>query len=120
MVNISPNGIITMNKGDTFDTEIFLNLGTPLFPKQYILKDNDAVYLGVMEPNQSFENAIIRKKYTKDDLDLDNNVKVVFKSSDTSNLIPGLYYYEVKLKYTDNNQEKIDTVIPKTIFNLYD
>lgn len=46
-----PNGIITINKADTFIFETFLNIGTPWNKNNYILKNDDNAYLGVMEPN---------------------------------------------------------------------
>lgn len=119
MFKIFPNHIIQVNRGDTFQFPFEINLGTALYPDKYILQENDVLYLGVCEPNQCFENAIIKKKFTKDDLDENGNVIINFSSSDTEYLSLGVYYYEIKLLYYVNNIENIITLLPKTIFNIY-
>lgn len=83
------------------------------------MQENDILYFGVCEPNQCFENAIIKKKFTKDNLDKDGNVIINFLSSDTEYLSLGVYYYEIKLLYYINNTENIITLLPKTIFSIY-
>ena len=66
MLTISNNGFISLTRGDSFTVPLFINRGTVFHPRRYYIADNPnaAVYLGVMEPNQPFERAIIRKKYT--------------------------------------------------------
>lgn len=87
----------------------------------YILNDNDALYLGVTLPHQPFENALIKKKYTKEDQNLDGNIIATIDSKDTIDLIPGVYYYSVKLRQNiDTEYEKVTTVIYKTKFVLND
>lgn len=114
-----PNGIITINKADTFIFETFLNIGTPWNKNNYILKNDDNAYLGVMEPNQEFNNSLIRKKLDKTNMTEDGKLAVEFNALDTANLLPGIYYYELKVKYTnEQNTECICTIIPKTIFNI--
>ena len=51
-MNISNNGFITINRGDSFSAPLFINCGTQLMPIRYSLKDHPRteVYLGVMEP----------------------------------------------------------------------
>ena len=120
MFTISSNGVITITRGDTAITELFLNIGTELEPVQYILKDKDCAYLGVMEPNQSFENALIRKKFTSKDVDENGNILVTFDSIDTIFLAPGEYIYQVKLRRIEDNKEFIDTVVSRKIFNVID
>lgn len=119
MFKIFPNHIIQTNRGDTFQFPFEINLRTALYPDKYILQENDVLYLGVCEPNQCFENAIIKKKFTKEDLDSNNNVIIKFKSSDTENLQLGIYYYEIKLLFYNNSEKNIITLLPKTIFNIY-
>lgn len=49
----------------------------------------------------------------------DGKLAVEFNALDTANLLPGIYYYELKVKYTnEQNTECICTIIPKTIFNI--
>lgn len=87
----------------------------------YILNENDVLYLGVTLPHQPFENALIKKRYTKRDQDKDGNIIASIDSKDTIDLIPGVYYYSVKLRQNANTEfEKITTVIYKTKFVLND
>lgn len=97
MLEISSNGIITFNRGDTWELPLFINLSDRMDSLRYELTDNDTIYLGVMEFNQPWELAIIRKKYTKADLNSNGDIIISFASTDSEYLHPGVYYYEVKL-----------------------
>ena len=114
MFTISPDGIITLSRGDTFEAPLFINSGTRLHPQRYVLKDLDELYFGVMEPNQLFENAIVRKKYTNNDVNDNGDIVIKFSSDDTINLLPGKYYYQAKLK--SNNGADITTIAQKQLF----
>ncbi len=122
MFEISNNGIIKINRGDSFSLNVFINIGTVIKPIQYVLKDDDRVYFALMEPNQPFEHALMRREFTREDLDVDANVDMRFDSEQTEYLLPGTYYYMIKLtrKEYDFKSEKIvtivDTIIPKTKF----
>lgn len=119
MFNITYNGIITVNRGDSFSLPLVLDCGTKFNPLRYSLSDRSVVYFAVMEPNQPFENALIRKRYTIDDIDEDGNVIVRFRPQDTQCVLPGKYYYQVKLQRfnsDDPNDYEVDTVIEKTQF----
>lgn len=119
MFNISNNGIITLNKCDTFNTTIFVNIGNDLAPVRYILAGNDRLYFAVMEPHQDFANAVIKKVFTSDDLNEDGDVKLSFVMSDTENVLPGTYYYEVKLYIApeeSGEEAEVDTIVPRTKF----
>ena len=120
MVNIQ-NGIITMNRGDTFYMPLHINYGDKLVPKQYTLTSKDTIYFALEEYNQPFEVALIRKVFTMEDLDADNNVVIQFPSEDTQYILPGEYYYEIKLRHIENEgqeneQEFIDTIVPRRKF----
>ena len=119
MFNIAYNGIITVNRGDSFTLPFFINIGTNMDPVRYQLKDNDILYVGVMEPNQPFENAIVRKKYTVSDTNNDGDVLITFKPQDTQCLLPGRYYYQIKLQIfnsDDTSDYDVNTVVDKTQF----
>ncbi len=117
MLNVDKNNIVAVTRGDTFSIPIFLNKGTAINPVRYVLGDNDTLYVGIMEPNQPFEQAIIKKKYTKDDLNTHEDIVLRLESSDTVCLIPGKYYYQVKLDMVDSEEKhNINTVIKKTEF----
>lgn len=120
MFNISNSGIVTVNRGDSFQFPITLNVGSSLDKSEYTLCDTDVLYLGIMEPNQPFETALIRKKFTFEDLDKDNNIVIRFWPEDTVCVLPGKYYYQVKLQTIDQKTGKYDvtTVIDKTLFYI--
>ena len=120
---ISENNIIRINRGDTFTFDFTIyDENSP--DGRYILKNDDVLYLGLMLPHQPFENAIVKKRYTKEDCDEIGNVFIRFNPEDTLDLLPGVYYYSIKLhKMTDNDEEYIDeviTIINKTKFIICD
>lgn len=121
--NISLNNIIIINRGDTFTFDFTIyDENSP--EGRYILKDDDALYFGIMLPHQPFEDGIIRKKYTKEDCDEMGNLTITLRPEETLNLLPGTYYYAIKLhKHTDDEEDYIDeviTVINKTKFIICD
>lgn len=118
MLDISKNGLITLNRGDVFSLNVLVNAGTVIEPAIYKMQEGDKLYFALMEPHQPFEFALIRKVFTKDDQDEEGNVLMNFKSEDTEYLIPGRYYYMVKLFRTDG--ELVDTIISKTLFTIID
>ena len=123
MFNISKTGIITLSRGDTFTLEILINLGTAVEPVQYRLEEGDYVYFALMEPHQPFEQAIIRKRYDYRDLDKDGQVVMKFITEDTEYLMPGNYYYMIKLYRAGSEsgeEESVDTIVSKTKFVIID
>lgn len=121
MFNIAYNGIITVNRGDSFRLPMVLNYGTNLEPMNYQMSQNSVVYFAVMEPNQPFEDALIKKKCTMDDVDADGNIVIKFRPQDTQCVLPGKYYYQVKLqRFNSNDPEdyEVDTVVDKTLFYI--
>lgn len=123
MFEISNNGIIKINRGDSFSLNVFINLGTCLEPIQYVLQQGDSVYFALMEPNQPFEHALMRREFTVADLDEDDKVIMNFSSEQTEYLLPGTYYYMIKLRRLEKlgesgeeNEYSVDTIIPKTKF----
>ena len=89
------NGMIVVNRGDDFSFRISLCSNDS--GDVYELGDKDELYVGVMEPHGSFEDALIRKKYARADQTEDFDVVVAMKSSDTEKLLPGTYYIQAKL-----------------------
>ena len=105
---------ISMTRGDNVEFPIILNCGTDLCPLQYTLKEHDKIYFAIEEPNQPFENAIVKKVLSRQNslFDKDGNVLVRLNSNDTVALMPGLYYYEAKLrKYSENQFRNFYTII---------
>ena len=117
MFNLSRNGIIELVRGDSFSVPLFINKGTDLCPLRYELKNGEYVYFGLMEPNMSFENALVRKRYDNTNENDNKDIIISFDADDTVNLQPGKYYYEVKAVLLDkNNKQIVNTVIPKKEF----
>lgn len=116
MIEISKNGVIQMYRGDTFEFPLFINMGTKINPAQYVLQDDDMVYVSIGEPNQPFEHALIRKTFTVADLDDNGDVIVRLAPSDTENVVPGVYFMQAKIKLTNGN---IGTITPVRKFIIY-
>lgn len=117
MFTITQNGTITLTRGDSAQFTVELNIGTSLNQRSIILEPTDKVYFGVTEPNQPFENAIIRKTFKGEDHLNETKLVISLEPKDTSCLIPGTYYYSVKV-VNDNNFVK--SVVDKKIFNIID
>ena len=118
MFRISDNGIVTVNRGDSFLLPITLNIGSSINKETYQLNETDVLYIGIMEPNQPFETAILRKKITFEDIGEDGYIVARFWPEDTCCLLPGKYYYQVKLQSVDSatGRYDVETVIDKTLF----
>ena len=114
------NGIIHLLRGDSYTNPIIINLGSKLDPVIYKLTENDSLYFGLMEPNQAFEEAVLKKKYTcLSETDSNGNILLKLLPSDTLNIAVGKYYYMVKLKtVNDLGEESVKTIIPPTQFFL--
>lgn len=112
------NGIIHLMRGDSYCKPIFINVGTKLDPIQYHLTDTDSLYFGLMEPNQAFEDAVLKKKYTcASDMDDKGNVLLTIEPNDTLSIPVGKYYYMIKLRSTNQfGKEVVKTIIPPTQF----
>lgn len=110
--------IITVHRGDTFIAPIFINKGTLLQPVRYYLQSTDKVYVGITEPHQYFEHAIIKKVYDFwSPRSKEKDVLFTLEPSDTEFLVPGKYYYEVKLYQIDEcGREFVSTVVDKSLF----
>lgn len=121
------NNIIVMNRGDSYPFNFYIEDDNSQ-DGVYHLKDDDAVYFGIMDPHQMFENALVRKKYTAEDMDPAGNINIVIKPEDTIDLYPGVYYYSIKLHKQSPAKPELDepetdevlTIINKTKFIIND
>ena len=124
------NNIIVINRGDTYEFDLTI-ADEASETGRYILKEDDTLYFGIMDPGQPFEFALVKKKFTVDDTDTAGNLTIVIEPEDTLDLLPGKYYYSVKLhlNHTEYNSEtnkfikqidKVVTVINKTKFIICD
>ena len=119
MLDISNNGIIQLTRGDSLKLPLFINANTDSDPIRYTLKSSDTIYFALLEPNQRFEDAILKKVFTYNSPKTEfNDIWITLKPSDTEELLPGKYYYTLKLKSIDNdsNEEFIRTIIPEKEF----
>ena len=128
MLDVSKNNIITITRGDTHDIPLHIFLSNSIlkdysfFPNRY-----DKIFFAVMEPNQKFEDALIKKIYYYNDVDKETGkIDIKMESTDTQYLTPGTYYYCVKLlrkspwEVTDDTSGTVETVVDKTKFILVD
>lgn len=120
MSAIKENGIIRLMRGDSLNTPIYINTGSKMVPNYYKLSGSDRLYFALMEPNQAFEDAVLKKKFDITSAqDADGNVLLKLKSSDTEKLLVGKYYYMIKLRCIDNfGEETVRTIVPPTLFWL--
>ena len=94
--------IVKLTRGDTLKLPYFINANTEKDPVRYILTGDDTLYFALMEPNQKFEDAILKKVYTSESEKTEyGDLWIELKPEDTANLLEGKYYYTFKLK-TDN------------------
>jgi len=110
---ISNNGIIVINRGDTFSMPISINIGTDANPDYYILTGEDKIYFSICEPNQDFNDGVVRKILTAADETSEGDLELVLQPSDTQNILPGTYYYEVKLRIVNIENDIVKTIIPR-------
>ena len=108
--------IINMFRGDSLYIPLDIRNGSVMNYEQYNLTDNDIIYFGLMEPNQKFEDAILKKVLTASDIDEDNNLIIKLKPADTVDLLPGKYYYSIKLKQNSDNSYNVYTLLKETEF----
>ena len=81
--------IKVINRGDTYEFDLTINDDS--LNGRYILQDDDVLYFGLMDPHQKFEDALLRKRYTKDDCDEGGNLIIEIRPEDTIDLLPGVY-----------------------------
>ncbi len=120
MFNIYDNNLIDMNRGDSKSFPIFINKGSGLDPVRYILEPNiDKVCFYLMDAQETFENALLTKELTSEDLDSNGDIIISFKPDDTLGLEEGVYFFEIKLfHYNIKNEEEIFTIVPKRRFTI--
>lgn len=127
---MTKNNMIILNRGDTYEFDLTIDDSTSI-DGRYHIQGNDTVYFGIMDPHQPFEDALVKKKFTLDDTDASGNLTIVIEPEDTLDLIPGTYYYAVKIHLQHENihpetkevlgyVDKVYTVINKTKLFLCD
>lgn len=112
--------IIRLPRGDSFEAPLFINDGDCLKPERHIVEPDEKVYFGVREPNKYWEQSILKQIYTDEsEKTEDGDIIIKINPEETEYLIPGTYYYEVKLvKYENDKIKHVRTVVPLTLFYI--
>lgn len=120
MFDITRENNIQLVRGDSVDFVLFINGGTELIPCRYELQEGDEVFFALMEVHQLFENAILKKVFTKNsNFSDDGDLIISLTSEDTENLHEGLYKYTIKLKMMQGNGSfLIKTLVPEHDFYI--
>ena len=116
MIDISKDNLISFPRGESFTAPLFLNKGTDNRPMRHVLQDGEKIYLSIMEPNEPFEKGIIKKVFTKDNLNKNGDVLIEIEHDDTRCLLPGKYFYQIKGEFINpiNGKVEVNTVVQKT------
>ena len=121
---ITNNNMVIMHRGDTYDFDLIIDdIESP--DGRYRLKGDDVVYFGIMDPHQPFEQALVKKRFTAEDMYPNGVLNIVLAPEDTLDLLPGTYYYSVKAHLQHDNYyeatgeflgrvDQVNTVVPKT------
>lgn len=117
-----------MTRGDTYSFDVNITDETG----EYFLQGTDTLYFGIMDPGQPFEHALVRKRFTVEDVSPNGAITITIEPEDTLDLFPGTYYYSVKLHMahdeldyntllpTGDYIDKVVTIIGKTKFIICD
>ena len=131
-MNTTQNNIIVVTRGDSLEFKLApITLGEYL---KYELQGDDTLYFGLMDPGQSFEDALVRKVYTAEDFATIEDFVLELDPEDTLDLIPGKYFYALKLQldhtefrptsdgynYESVEVNKVITLVNKTKFIIND
>lgn len=114
------NGIVTMMRGDSLTMTIPIPVGSSTLPSYRGLRLTEKLYFGVMEPNQAFEDAVLKKVIDASCVTDDNGYPVlILDPEDTEYLLVGKYYYMIKLREVDSyGHAFVKTIVPPTLFWL--
>ena len=102
-----------MYRGDTFIFPVEIRLGNNLDYSMYNIEDSDEIYFAVMEPNCRWEEALIRKKFYGSSLKV--IPQIVLMPDETTYVLPGTYYYQLKLRKSTG---EVVTLLPRTFFRI--
>ncbi len=109
--------IFTIDRGDTFEFPLDIYEGSDFTCSKYYLKPGDNIYVAILQPHESFENAIIRKKLDiNSDTDENGNPLFILESLDTEYLLVGKYFITAKLEQTFGSRTVISTILPMKEF----
>ena len=125
---ISNNNLpIRLYRGDSKEWEIVVNDEFDCInyvPHKFL--PNERLYVSITRPNQKFEDGVIKKILTVDDIGQHGYPVLKFRAFDTEFLEPGTYYFEARLanynevgdSTAENYKMEVRTVIPKVLFYI--
>lgn len=117
---------ITISRGDTETITLYIFYDTD---SCIFLPDSfDKVFFGLMEANQEFEQAIVKKVYDGTIVSSDDEkviIKIKLESIDTEFLNTGVYFYTIKTLLKNSPEEEdtlgtVKTLIDRTKFVIID
>jgi len=114
MFQVTDNQMIYLTRGDSCTITLAVLSGNDFCNYRYQIEDGDKIYFGLTEPNQKFEDAILKKVFTKEDVDKDGNIEIKFAPTDTEFLKEQMYFYTIKLANQD--QSMVETLIDRKRF----
>ena len=115
MFDVTDDQMVFLTKGDTCAFTLVLLVGSNMCPYRYRIKPNEQLLLGISEPNSSFEDAILKKVYTYDDINENGDVIITLNHNDTKCLKEQTYFYSIKLLTEDGD---VETVVDKKRFHI--
>lgn len=116
MTVVQDNGIIYLIRGDSLTCPITINIGNVLTPNWYKLQEGDKLYFGLLQPNEKFEDAIMKKVYDYySEKNEDGDVLLKIFPEDTLKLAAGKYYYMIKLLKLNG---EVITLVKPTLFYI--
>ena len=120
LLNLWANmGIVKIFRGDSNNLVLDIKNGDNLNYSDYSLEQGDVIYFGLMEVHQKFEDAILKKVYTLQDVNEDGDIIIDINPLDTEYLLPGKYYYSIKMKKNKTSKDDdydVYTLVKETEF----
>ena len=99
MLNISRSGNISISRGDTFKVPLFIDCSKDIFNSiRFPMQEGDEIYFYLIEPNTSSRFPLVKQIYHKEDTNDNGDVVIKFVHDDTDWIVPGTYYYEIKVR----------------------
>lgn len=124
MLEIDTSGNIKVNRGDTFEVPLFIDISDNIFTStRFKIHKDDVIYLHILEPNAPWECPLLGKSFTYEDENEHNDILIKFDHKDTCCLFPGTYYYEIKLRRPNEPEPDLNpcddnyvTIVPRRKF----
>lgn len=117
MLEIDKNGNIKINRGDTFEIPLFIDIGESIFKStRFAIRDGDIITFRLFESNAPKCCSLIEKECTVKDINENGDIILKFDHSDTG-LFPAIYYYEIKLERpVEEAESAFVTIVPRRKF----